>query len=517
VVRTIEPHSEADPALLLVHLVVAFGNAVGRAPGFRVEGDFHGTNLYALAVGETSKGRKGVAKGQANRFMGLVDPDWAKECVVSGISTGEGLIHHVRDPVTLRRQARTEEEKARADEDGYILEEVDSGVADKRLMVVEGEFAQVLKVMAREGNIVSPVIRDLWDSGTARTLTKYNPSRTTNAHVSIVGHITTTEFRRGLTTTEAANGFANRFLFVCARRSKSLPHGGSLTDQDLEPLAGQLRVSLAAARERGVLGLDPEARKVWEAEYDALADGHDGLLGATTGRAEAQVRRLAVTYALADGADIVSAHHLGAALALWDYSARSARYVFGGKLGDGLADRLHAALKDAGAAGLSRSQVRDKVLRTHAVEKKHIAQALAALQVRGLAHMRKENTGGRPTERWYAAGGHPLGEKGGAVGEKCVPEGEGVRPERLSAYEPPLVAYPPTDSQGDPEDPTTVDVDPTTLNLELTDEDSLDERWGYATEEDLDRDDDEFALANGYHPDLPPWAGGPPWRPYRGG
>ena len=41
----------------------------------------------------------------------------------------------------------------------------DSGVEDKRLMLYEPELAQLLRVMTREGNTVSAVIRRAWDGG----------------------------------------------------------------------------------------------------------------------------------------------------------------------------------------------------------------------------------------------------------------------------------------------------------------------------------------------------------------
>jgi len=66
---------------------------------------------------------------------------------------------------------------------------------------------------------------------TFRTLAKNSPLRATGALVSVLAHVTTEELRRGLTATEVANGFANRFLFVWARRSKLLPEGGSLSDE----------------------------------------------------------------------------------------------------------------------------------------------------------------------------------------------------------------------------------------------------------------------------------------------
>ena len=88
----------------------------------------------------------------------------------------------------------------------------------KRLAVAEGEFANVLKVMAREGNTLSPVLRSAWDYGNLRSMTKNSEARATGAHISIIGHITKDELRRLLTETEQANGFGNRFLWLAVRR-----------------------------------------------------------------------------------------------------------------------------------------------------------------------------------------------------------------------------------------------------------------------------------------------------------
>src|SRR5262249_45824705 len=56
VVRTIEPHSEADPNAILIQFLAAFGNAVGDAPHYMVEGDRHGAKIFVVTSGETSKG-----------------------------------------------------------------------------------------------------------------------------------------------------------------------------------------------------------------------------------------------------------------------------------------------------------------------------------------------------------------------------------------------------------------------------------------------------------------------------
>ena len=176
---------------------------------------------------------------------------------------------------------------------------VDAGAPDKRLMVQEGEFASVLRRMRREGNSLSPVIRTLWDRGQARTITKANAERATDAHVSIVGHITRDELRRELTATDAANGFANRFLFVAARRSKVLPHGGRLEP----PRWAARRTAARGAARRGVqstLGLSSAAAAYGSASTRRSPRGGPGFTGPCTGRAEAQVRRLAVVFALLD-------------------------------------------------------------------------------------------------------------------------------------------------------------------------------------------------------------------------
>jgi hypothetical protein len=41
-----------------------------------------------------------------------------------------------------------------------------------RLLVLEGEFASTLRVMGRDGNTLSAVIRNAWDSGNLRILSK---------------------------------------------------------------------------------------------------------------------------------------------------------------------------------------------------------------------------------------------------------------------------------------------------------------------------------------------------------
>ena len=69
----------------------------------------------------------------------------------------------------------------------------------------------------------------------------------------------------------------------------------------------------------------------------------EGVTGALTARAEAHTMRLALIYALLDGAISIKVEHLDAALAVWDYAARSAEWAFGDATGVPLAERIHTA------------------------------------------------------------------------------------------------------------------------------------------------------------------------------
>lgn len=391
-VRLVEPHTEADPAALLVQFLVGFGALIGRNRYFVVEADRHYSNLFVVLVGRSSRGRKGTAASRVLEQLDSVEQGWERNRV-SGLSSGEGLIWAVRDPILKREREKAHKGSV------YVDVEVDPGVADKRLLVIESEFASTLRVIAREGSTLSALMRDAWDRGDLRSLTKNSPARATGAHISIIGHITRDELRAELTRTDAANGFANRFLFVAVKRSKLLPVGGKLSDVDFRAFRDKLSSAVEFSRLSGELRMDAEARELWIAEYPKLTADVPGLLGAVTSRAEAQVVRLALIYALLDWAGVIGRVHLEAALALWRYCADSARYIFGETLGDPVADEILRDLRAAGTLGRTRDEIRNLFKRHRPSE--DLSRALGVLQQHGLAHKHTEPTAGRPTERWF--------------------------------------------------------------------------------------------------------------------
>lgn len=366
IVRTVEPHTEADPVGVLVDLLAAFGNAVGPGPHFVADAAKHPARLFAVLVGDTAKARKGTARAIVRSFVTHADSEWAEKRTTSGMSTGEGLI-------------------AAASTD-----------ADKRLFVHEPEFARVLRVSGRDGNTLSPVIREAWDTGDLTVLTRSDPLRVRGAHISIVAHITSEELKARLTTTEAANGFGNRFLWVAVHRSKLLPAGGSLSETDVQNLGRQLGEVIRDARKIGRLTRTTAAEHYWDHLYrQVAADEPGGLLGGVVGRAEAQLLRLSVTYALADRSPVIDIPHLEAAYDLWQYCRTSAGNLFANSSGDRNTDRLLHAVRQAGSAGLTRTELLAVFNRNLPSDQvRHLGDQLVERGVAQWAPVR--DTGGRP-------------------------------------------------------------------------------------------------------------------------
>jgi hypothetical protein len=390
VVKTIEPHSEADPVALLIQFLTLAGNVFGREPFRQVESDHHHTNLFSVLVGTSSKGRKGTSFSRVHAVAKPADETWAGDRIKGGLSSGEGLINEVRD----ERQEWDKKEKR--------FEVVDPGVTDKRLMVVEPEFAGLLAVADRHGNTISPLVRRAWDGDKLQTITKNSPICATGAHISIIGHITEDELRARISRTDMANGFANRFLFALVKRSKELAFGGGNIDGQIADLGSAMAPVVENAKMIGRVGMTAAAEDKWTEIYSALTADQPGLLGAITARGDPQTLRLAMIYALLDGKSEIDGPHLEAALAVWEYCESSATHIFGNALGDPVADEILRALIQAGSDGMSRTAIRDLFGRNRSSDR--IGAALALLHVRGRARMETRETGGRPTEIWLAKG-----------------------------------------------------------------------------------------------------------------
>jgi len=370
-VRAMEPYSEANPASILVQLLVAFGNAVGRGPNFVAGADTHYTNNNAVIVGQTANARKGMSMGFVRELLARADPDWAEKRVLGGLASGEGLI------AALQKSGN-----------------------DKRLLAFESEFSRVLKTAERSGNTLSDIIRQAWDGSNLNVMTRQNPLFVNDPHVSVVGHITMDELISLMPDISALNGFANRFLWVYADRYQYLPEGEPPADFLMTYYADELRNSLSFGGRTGMMHRDARANALWNQVYEKLSAGRSGMIGAATARAEAHTMRLACVYALLDQSGQVQVDHLVAALAVWCYCEASARLIFGGTPGDPVTSRILALLRRS-PDGMTRTELSNAF--SHNRTAREIDAALKGLESqRQIEAIKETRERGRPAERWRA-------------------------------------------------------------------------------------------------------------------
>lgn len=386
-VRAVSPYSEADEAALLLSFISAFGSVVGPGPRDMIGEDAHGPRIWPVFVGDTAAARKGTSFSVVQKLFCEVDETW-RHCIAANVGSGEVVIHQIRD-------ARTEPSAVGS----WTV--VDAGVDDKRLFIAESEFASVLRVAARDGSVLSPIIRSAWDGGVLRHVVKHQPAIATDAHVVVLGHITPEEIRKELSAVERANGFANRFMFAMVRRSKMLPRAGAFPHGLLDSFVPRLRTFVDAARQRGLVEPTETFWAVYEPAYGRLSNPPRGMAGSILARGAPYVRRLALTYALLDGESRIFARHAEAALAVWDYCSESAQYLFQQRMGQEDADRVLAAIERS-PDGLPRTAVRDLFA-------KHRRRAdLDALRDQlagaGRITVTSEATAGRSAEVWRLAG-----------------------------------------------------------------------------------------------------------------
>lgn len=374
VVRAATADSEADPAAVLTTFLPWFGAAVGNGPRVSVGEKSHCARLFVALVGATARARKGTSKAQAARLMRdaeLLPESGAPGCAYTSgpLSSGEGLIYAVRDG---------------EDSDA---EDADHGVTDKRLIVIEEELGAALRAMQRQGNTLSTALRDFWDASgqwdRIAPITKSSRIGATNPHVAIVGHITAAELGDLLASNDLHNGLANRFLWACARRSRLVSRPKPIPDDTAQALAARIAAALGAGRVRERMTLTADAWALWDRLYPSLTADRPGAWGAATARAEAQTLRLALIYALLDGAAQIEVAHLKSAAGVWTYCLKSARYVFAEAVeesGDGR--QLLDALRAAPGHELTQTQISHDVFKRHK-SRRELTALLGQLQESG--------------------------------------------------------------------------------------------------------------------------------------
>ncbi len=263
------------------------------------------------------------------------------------------------------------------------------------MCVLESEFGAALKQFSRQGNVLSPIIRDAWDcQHVLRTLTKNSPLRATGAHISIIAHTTPEELHAHLSDTDSANGLGNRFIVVLTHRERKLPNPGRAPAGAVRDLVAQVQRSLVFARNISEIRRGPDAERLWGEVYEKLTEDQPGLTGKLLARSESHVLRLSALYALYAQSKTIETQHLLSALALWDYSEASVRRIFGQRTGRPGADRIIAGMMVG--EELNHTELRSEIYSNH-VSQADLDEDIRLLEKLGMVQTRiREDTGGRP-------------------------------------------------------------------------------------------------------------------------
>jgi hypothetical protein len=393
-VNAVAPSTEADPIAILATALALFGSVAGDSAHVRVGGVRHAARVWPLIVGKTGAGRKGTSFAEARRMA----QDWSDYSdayvhhrVVSGLSSGEGLL------AALGASADG------ADPDKAPI------AADGKLTVVESEFARVLAAAKRDGSTLGPILRQLWDDGNAAILTRAAPLQIDRAHLGVIAHVTPRELRLRLQEADLSGGTVNRFLLIASERPHLLPHEPD--HADIFELSKDLGRALERARSiTGELHRDRRCNALWSDVYGALSeDEPDGTLGSVLARGPAYTMRLALVYALADGAGAIACEHLLAGLAVWQYAADTARLLFGDTRRAMEVRRLALFIADALAAGRTRTEVSLFFGRNKSADE--IDELLGRLEHTGqITFISEGSSGGRPSTRyrWTGKSSNPV-------------------------------------------------------------------------------------------------------------
>lgn len=214
-------------------------------------------------------------------------------------------------------------------------------IDDKRLWIVESEFANVLHQARRNGNTLSAALRDAWDGNSIKPAVKSGRIWATHPHIGILGNVTPTELVSMLEARELSNGFANRFLMVWAETTGLIAFPQPTPKDIVDGLAERTGEVIAFAKGSYPAGsnarkmiLSDGASKLYARAYPALRRplGSE-LLTSVLERRAPYAMRLAMLFALTDKSLVIREDHMRAALAWVQYAVETVKFVFSERAG----------------------------------------------------------------------------------------------------------------------------------------------------------------------------------------
>lgn len=343
-VRFCSDDSEAVPVAVGAYVLAWFSALIGPLRYLQLGAERRRLNIFYLLNGPTGQGKgtseyppkalfKRVEEELQQRFHhawqrgdtdGMVDYP-SLDVHEGGLSSGEGLA-----------MAKTDRYKP----SGKGEEDIE--IPDKRFLIIESEFGNVLNMAERQGNTLSHVLRNGFDFKTVQPLTKRDRVCVTDPYFVLVGSITPTELsRHRQSAVMSSNGMLNRMLMLwtCSERCCAWP--APLDPARLTELAQKLAEAVMVARHhtfevdyrrQGKLaqpvGFTAAARDHWVMIYQHLKNLPDcESVRVLCQRHRLHVLVIASLLALLDRREVVDVPDLDAALLWSDFSRQSVLYT----------------------------------------------------------------------------------------------------------------------------------------------------------------------------------------------
>jgi len=394
--------SEAHPVAVAANVIAFFSAMVGRGIFQRIGDAAIHCRPFLLIVGKSGKARKGTAEHTVREIFKRADvllrKHYANEDKLrvhaGGLATGEGVAWAIRDP-------RDPDDQGKGG---------DLGIHDKRLLVIESEFDNLLSQLRRENNTLSATVRNLFDGRDLEPLTKTSQTRATRPHVCIIGHITGHELREKSTENDAANGLMNRFMLLYVYRPKLVALPEPTPERKLDQLAERITDAVIAAADDDLHAnnnreaiLEEEARALWIKSYPHLTRDRDGKGGSLLARSEVYARMLAMVFASMAGRLNIEPRDLTAAIAWVEYWHASVTFTFNCADQEEGLDAFTAQVLEVitRQPGITLTGLQDHWKRKRTKEVKSSLERLLNLAPPMAEERTDTNTGGRKALKYY--------------------------------------------------------------------------------------------------------------------
>lgn len=312
--------AETNPIAIAGNFIAYLSCTIGRGPFLTVGNSVHHSRIFFLHVGRSGRGRKGDALSLVMRIdeaVRLHGSGFAPQVHRGGLSSREGLAALIHDGYRSGRESVP-------------------AVEDKRLWVVESEFANVLQQSRRGGNTLSAALRDCWDGVDLKPATKTNRVHASAPHVCLCGAISPVELLALVQQRDLLNGFVNRFLIAWGERTSIEAFPRRAPQDVVNELSRRVLDVIEFARKRadkdggGGLELTGDARTRYADIYqtELSRDFGSAMVESLLERRAPMLLRLAMLFALTDLSSLIEVRHIEAAMAWIHYFTDSVCLVF---------------------------------------------------------------------------------------------------------------------------------------------------------------------------------------------